>query len=78
MLSLELINLETHKTWRKITRAELNGLSPLHCKLVLRTKRVDDTRKARIVILGNHDYSILGNVFAPTANQAHSDLALPL
>jgi hypothetical protein len=74
----ELINLETHKTWRKITRAELNGLSPLHCKLVLRKKRVDDTRKARIVILGNHDYSILGNVFAPTANQASVLLLLAI
>jgi hypothetical protein len=73
----ELQNLEAHKTWRKITRKDLNGVRALHCKLVLRTKR-NLQRKARLVILGNRDYSILGNVFAPTANQVSVLLLLAI
>jgi hypothetical protein len=65
----ELLNLEEHKTWRKITKSELEGIIPMHCKFVLRIKRITQARKARLVLLGNRDYTILGNVFAPTANQ---------
>ena len=65
----ELENLENHKTWRNITSRELQGTRGIPSKILLRTKR-SMLRKARIVILGNKDFSILGNVFAPTAHQS--------
>jgi len=75
----ELKNLIEHSTFRRIRKSDiLPGYKAIPTKLVLRIKRFVQKKKSRLVLLGNKDYSDIGNVYAPTANQPSVLLLLAL
>jgi hypothetical protein len=75
----ELKNLIQHTTYRRIKKSDIqSGYKAIPTKLVLRVKRISRKKKSRLVLLGNQDYSDIGNVFAPTAHQPSVLLLLAL